>query len=95
MDNLAGRRGSDDDEDDQDEPWGEASLLLRDLHRYLRHRADQKIRNVEALVILRFRGLPHGKCREMLKLTPEEYRNVNRWAREGVAAITLAPKLPE
>ena len=77
------------DEPGDDEPWGEQSLLLRDLHHYLRRRAEVKIRNVEALVILRCRGFTHEQARAMLKLSVADYRNVNRWMREGVAAVTL------
>lgn len=76
------------EDDHHPDDWG--GFQLRDLHRHLRRSADQHVRDVEALLLLRSRGYPHGKVRELLGLSPERYRDVNRAAREAVAAVTLA-----
>lgn len=79
--------GLNDDDDAHSDDYGD--FQLRALHRYLRQRADRHVRDVEALVLYRARGYSHGKVRELLKLSPERYREVNRWAREATAHISL------
>jgi hypothetical protein len=63
-------------------------LLLDQADRYLRRRADRKICDAEAIMLLRVRGYSHGEWRKQLGLSPDQYRRANRWLRDAVAAVT-------